>query len=262
VYTAELNKDGTLGKIKPIITDLPDAGQHHNRTLKFGPDSMLYISIGSTCNTCNETTKESATMLQMKPDGSRRRIYCKGLRNTIGFDWNPITQELWGWDNGVDHQGDTISKEEFNKLTDGGDYGWPYIYEKGFFDRHHDPKGMTHEEYASKTTYPVLTYDAHAASMEFMFYKGTQFPEEYRNDGFIAFRGSWNRRQPAGYNIVRVHFNKAGQPVSLENFFYGFLIENSTAEFGRPVGIAQYIDGSLLVSDDTNGVIYRITYKK
>jgi glucose/arabinose dehydrogenase len=105
IYTVEVKKDGSLGGFKVLLADLPDAGQHHNRTLKFGPDSLLYVSIGSTCNICNESTKESATMIRMKPDGSNRKIFCKGLRNTIGFDWHPQTRQLWGWDNGMDDLG-------------------------------------------------------------------------------------------------------------------------------------------------------------
>lgn len=261
IYTAELNSDGTLGKMIPIVSDLPDAGQHHNRTLKFGPDTMMYISIGSTCNSCEETNKEAATMLQARPDGTGRRIYSKGLRNTIGFDWHPVTHELWGWDNGTDHLGDTIGKEELNHLQYGGDYGWPFVFEKGLFDRHHDPKNMTHEEYSAKTVFPSLLYYAHGASMEFIFYTGAQFPQAYRNGAFVAMRGSWNRQQPVGYRVLFVRFDNSGKPVAAEDFMYGFLTDNNTSEFGRPVGLAQYTDGSLLVTDDVNGLIYRIIYE-
>jgi glucose/arabinose dehydrogenase len=262
VYSVDLRKDGLLGNIKPIITDLPDAGQHHNRTLKFGPDTMMYISAGSTCNICEETNKEAATMMRCRPDGSERIIYSRGLRNTIGFDWHPQTKELWGWDNGMDQLGDTVSKEELNQLKEGADYGWPFIYDKGQFERHHDPKNSTHEEYVKKTTFPDILYDAHAASMEFIFYTGAQFPDNYRNDGFVAMRGSWNTKAPVGYRVLRVKLNKAGKPTGTEDFLTGFLVDNNTSEFGRPVGIAQYIDGSLLISDDVNGIIYRIYYKQ
>jgi len=260
VYTAELNKDGTLGRFKVLLTDLPDAGQHHNRTLKFGPDSMLYISIGSTCNICNETTKEAATIIRMKPDGTNRKVYSKGLRNTIGFDWHPKTGQLWGWDNGMDDLGDTIGKEELNMLVDSGDYGWPFIFEKGMFAMRHSPRDKSHAQYDLTTVHPVLLYDAHAASMEFMFYKGNQFPEAYRNDAFVCMRGSWNRKEPSGHVVLRVKYDEAGNAIGLEEFLSGFLVENNTARFGRPVGLALYTDGSLLVSDDLNGMIYRITY--
>lgn len=260
VYTAEIKKDGKLGPMIPIISDLPDAGQHHNRTLKFGPDTMMYISIGSTCNSCEETNREAAAMLIAKPDGTGRRIYSRGLRNTIGFDWHPKTGLLWGWDNGIDQLGDTVGKEELNQLRDGADYGWPYIYEHGKFERHHDPKNSTHEAYVKRTSFPALLYDAHAASMEFMFYRGKQLPEEYRTGAFVAMRGSWNRRKPAGYCVLFVQYDQHGTPIGTEDFLTGFLVDNDTAEFGRPVGIAMYTDGSLLITDDVNGVIYRIRY--
>jgi glucose/arabinose dehydrogenase len=262
IYTAPLKTNGRLGQLKPIITDLPDAGQHHNRTIGFGPDSLLYISIGSTCNSCVETNRESAAMLAARPDGSGRRIFSKGLRNTIGFDWHPTTKELWGWDNGTDHLGDERGREELNKLTENSDYGWPFVFEEGKPDRHHDPKNLSHAEYAAKCVNPSLTYTAHGASMSFIFYRGNQFPNEYRNCGFVAMRGSWNRKEPTGHCVLLVRYNDQGQPKSYEDFFSGFLIENSKSRFGRPVGLAQYIDGSLLVSDDLNGIIYKISYPR
>lgn len=260
IYTAELRKDGALGAMIPIISDLPDAGQHHNRTIKFGPDTMMYLSVGSTCNSCEETNREAACLLVCKPDGTGRRIYSKGLRNTIGFDWHPATGMLWGWDNGIDQLGDTVGKEELNLLVDGADYGWPYIYEKGKFEIHHDPKNSTHAEYVKKTSFPHLLFDAHGASMEFFFYTGKQFPARYRNGGFVAMRGSWNRKDPVGYKVLYVSYDRLGMPVATETFLSGFLTDGNTSEFGRPVGLAQYTDGSLLVSDDVNGVIYRISY--
>jgi glucose/arabinose dehydrogenase len=121
---------------------------------------------------------------------------------------------------------------------------------------------MTHAEYAAKCVDPELLYDAHGASMEFMFYRGSQFPERYRNSGFVAMRGSWNREKPVGYEVLFVEYDGKGKPVKTESFFSGFLVDNNKGEFGRPVGLVQYTDGSLLVSDDVNGVIYRISYSK
>jgi glucose/arabinose dehydrogenase len=262
IYKANIKADGSLGFMKPIITDLPDAGQHHNRTVRFSRDSMMYISVGSTCNSCEETNKEAASMLVARPDGTGRRVYAKGLRNTIGFDWHPLTNELWGWDNGMDHLGDDEGKEELNHLIDNGNYGWPFIYEKKKYDRHHDPPTMTHKAYAEKCVDPTLLFDAHGASMEFIFYTGKQFPSKYKNGGFVAMRGSWNRQNPAGYRVLFVQFDDKGNAVKTEDFFHGFLVDNNKGEFGRPVGLAQYVDGSLLVSDDVNGVIYRISWSK
>ncbi len=259
-YSADINKDGTVGALKQIMKDLPDGGQHGNRTLAVGPDNNLYVSVGSTCNACNETSPESATMVQAKLDGTGRRIYAKGLRNTIGFDWHPQTKELYGFDHGIDWLGDEEQPEELNKLTDGADYGWPYVYANGKFEMHHDPKGMTHEQYAAKSTNPVLLYDAHAAPMSLLFYTGNQFPKDFSGDALATMHGSWNRKDPKGYKVVRVRFEN-GKPAKIEDFISGFLTENNTAQFGRPCGLAQLKDGSVLMSDDANGVIYRIAYK-
>lgn len=261
VYTATVNKDGTLSALKEIVKGLPDGGQHGNRTLKFGPDNFLYISCGSTCNTCNETSPLSATMLQAKADGSNLHIYAKGLRNTIGFDWSPQTGELWGFDHGIDWLGDNDQQEELNKITNQGDYGWPYVYADGKFEMHADPAGMTHEEYAAKCTAPALLYTAHAAPMAMLFYTGRQFPEQYRNDAFVTMHGSWNRKDASGYKIVRVRFEN-GRPTGFEDFVTGFLTDGGQSQFARICGLVQYTDGSLLASDDANGVVYRISYKK
>lgn len=258
IYTANINKDGTLGELKEIANGFPEAGQHADRSLEFGPDGLLYIQVGSTCNACEETHEENATLVQMKPDGSGRRIYAKGLRNFIGFDWHPQTKELYGFDHGIDWLGDTTQKEELNKIVDGGNYGWPYVFEDGKANLADEPpQGMTWEEYAKKTEFPVLTYDAHSAPMDFLFYTGSQFPQEYRGDAIATLHGSWNRSEPVGYKVVRVRFEN-GQPKRIEDFVTGFLVDGGKAHFGRPVGLAQHRDGSILFADDDNGVIYRV----
>ncbi|MFC6996948.1 PQQ-dependent sugar dehydrogenase [Rufibacter roseus] len=259
VYTTEINKDGTFGSLKEIMDGLPEGGQHNNRTLAFGPDGKLYISVGSTCNACEETSDLNATMLQADADGKNRRIFAKGLRNTIGFDWHPQTKVLYGFDHGIDWLGDEVSKEEFNKLEDGADYGWPYVYENGKPNKADEPKNMTWAEYAKKAKNPELMYKAHAAPLGMVFYTGSQFPKEYQGDAIATMHGSWNRQEAVGYNLVRVKFQN-GQPTQIEEFITGFLTNNNKAQFGRPCGIAQHPDGSLLFSDDDNGVIYRVAY--
>lgn len=262
IYSADIKSDGTLGELKTIAKDFPEGGQHPNRTIEFGPDGMLYVSVGSTCNACGETNDENATLVQMKPDGSGRRIFAKGLRNTIGFAWHPQTKELYGFDHGIDWLGDTTQKEELNKLLEGGDYGWPYVYENGKANLADEPpKGMTWEEYARKTRFPALTYTAHSAPMDMVFYNGSQFPEEYKGDAIVTLHGSWNRSEPMGYKVVRVRYEN-GQPTSVEDFVTGFLVNGNKEQFGRVVGLAQHKDGSLLITDDDNGVIYRVGYKK
>ncbi|RDC63373.1 PQQ-dependent sugar dehydrogenase [Adhaeribacter pallidiroseus] len=261
LYVADMNPDGTLGTPQLLLNDLPDAGQHPNRTIAFGPDDKLYITVGSTCNSCPEPNKENATILQANPDGSNRVVYAKGLRNTIGFGWHPQTGVLWGLDHGIDWLGDNDQKEEVNQIKQGANYGWPYIYGEGKYNPGDRPEGdTTYQQYLQKTTLPVLTYQAHAAPLQMVYYTGTKFPAEYQNDAFVAMRGSWNRSSPVGYSVVRLHFEN-GQPTRFEDFLTGFLVNNNKAHFARPVGLAVHPDGSLLLSDDTNGVIYRIAYQ-
>ncbi|GAB2542233.1 PQQ-dependent sugar dehydrogenase [Spirosoma aerophilum] len=266
VYTAAINADGTLGTPQQIMSGLPDAGQHPNRTIAFGPDGFMYITVGSTCNACADSNPESATILRANPDGSGRRIFAKGLRNTIGFGWHPETKELYGFDHGIDWLGDEQQKEELNSIKDGGFYGWPYIYGDGNYNPHPRPMGdTTYAQILAKTTLPSLQYDAHAAPLGMIFYTSTgaagSFPTEYVNDAFATMRGSWNRSQPSGYKVVRVHF-EGGKPVRIDDLVTGFVVNNNQAQFGRPVGIATMPDGSLLFSEDNNGVIYRVSYKK
>ncbi|MCF0065293.1 PQQ-dependent sugar dehydrogenase [Dyadobacter chenwenxiniae] len=261
VYEAAMNADGTLGQPKMLINDLPDGGQHPNRTIAFGPDKKMYITVGSTCNSCVEPNPELATILRAEEDGSNRKIFASGLRNTIGFGWHPETSELWGMDHGIDWLGDDEQKEEVNQIKQNAHYGWPYIYGEGKYNPGTRPTGdTTYQQYLKKTTLPSLTYQAHAAPMSMAFYTGSMFPGEYKNDAFVAMRGSWNRSSPVGYRIVRMHF-ESGKPVRFEDFVTGFIVNNNRAHFGRLVGVAMHKDGSLLFSDDTNGVIYRVAYK-
>lgn len=259
IYRAQIQSDGTVAEPQLIIDGLPDGGQHPNRTLAVGPDNKLYISVGSTCNSCPEPNKMNATMVRANPDGSMPEIFAKGLRNTIGFGWHPASNEMWGMDHGIDWLGDNEQEEELNQIVQNGNYGWPYIYGDGNYNPGDDPPGdTTYQQYLSITKLPSLGYQAHSAPMQLAFYTGQLFPEEYRNDAFIAMRGSWNRSEPAGYKVVRIHFEN-GKPVSFMDFLTGFLVDNNKSHFGRLVGVAVHPDGSLLVSDDTNGVIYRIT---
>ncbi|SHI95351.1 Glucose/arabinose dehydrogenase, beta-propeller fold [Hymenobacter daecheongensis DSM 21074] len=260
LYVADIKADGTLGELKTLYKDLPDAGQHPNRTINFGPDGKLYLSVGSTCNACDERNKESATLLQINTDGSGRRVFAKGLRNTIGFGWHPSTKALWGFDHGIDWLGDEDQREELNEIKEGADYGWPYVYADGKIPPHPQPADMTPEQYAAKTTKPVQLYAAHAAPLGMVFNTGTQFPKEYQHDAFVTMHGSWNRAEPSGYRIVRVRFDAQGRATGIEDFVTGWLVNNNKEQFGRVCGIAQHPDGSLLVSDDAGGVIYRVAY--
>lgn len=262
VFVAPIQPDGRLGQLRMIVHDLPDAGQHANRVLAFGPDGMLYISVGSTCNACNETNAENATILRATPDGKSRTIFASGLRNTIGFDWNPETGELWGFDHGIDFLGDEVQPEELNKIEAGKQYGWPHVYGdgSGINPQSTPPGGISKEQWRDMSTPMVLGYTAHAAPMQLKFYTGTAFPADYAGDAFATMRGSWNRNPASGYEIVRVRF-KNGQPTGIEPFVTGFLTDGGKTHIARPVGLAIAKDGSLLMADDANGVIYRIAYK-
>ncbi len=264
LYSAQINSDGTLGQPQTLIDNLPDAGQHPNRTIAFGPDGYLYITVGSTCNACAEPNVEHATILRANADGSNRIVYARGLRNTIGFGWHPQTNELWGFDHGIDWLGDEQQPEELNQIKQNAFYGWPYIYGDGNYNPHPRPMGdTTYAQILARTTLPVLLYEAHAAPLAMVFYTpptsatGALGPD-YQNDAFVTMRGSWNRSQPSGYKVVHVHFEN-GRPVRATDFVTGFLVNNNQAQFGRPVGIATLPDGSLVFTEDNNGVMYRVS---
>lgn len=260
VFRAPLNPDGSLGAIERIINDLPDGGQHPNRTLAFGPDGMLYISVGSSCNACNESNPEHATLLRASPDGKSRTIFASGLRNTLGFAWDPKTGELWGMDHGIDFLGDDVQPEELNHIVKGKQYGWPHIWGKNGQNPQSTPPGeITKAQWAQMSEPMVLGYTAHAAPMQLVFYTGSQFPAAYRGDAFVTMRGSWNRKPASGYEVVRIRFRN-GQPVTFEPFLSGFLTDGGQKHIARPVGLAVTRGGALLVGDDANGGIYRVSY--
>lgn len=262
IFRASILPDGKFGPLELIVDDLPDSGQHPNRTLAVGPDNKLYVSVGSTCNACDESSPESAALLQMNLDGTGRKIFASGLRNTIGFAFEPNSGEIYGMDHGIDWLGDNEQYEELNHIVQGKQYGWPYIYgDSRFNPQDHPPGNITMQEWAARSVEPLGFYTPHAAPMQMTFYTGTQFPGEYQGDAFIAMRGSWNRKPPAGYEVVRIHFD-GGRPVKFEPFVQGFLDRKGDKwiHYGRISGLAQTKDGALLVADDANGVIYRIAY--
>lgn len=261
LFVADIKADGRLGELTMLLGDLPDSGQHPNRTIAWGPDNMLYISVGSTCNTCNESNPENATLLRVSPDGKTRTIFASGLRNTIGFAWHPQTGELWGMDHGIDFMGDEVQKEELNKLERGKMYGWPHVYGANeIYPQSTPPGGLTKEQWRSQSTPMALGYTAHAAPMQMVFGAGTHFPAEYSGDAFVTMRGSWNRNPASGYEIVRVRFAN-GQPGAIEPFLTGFLTDGGATHIARPVGLAIAKDGALLMADDANGIIYRIAHE-
>jgi Raf kinase inhibitor-like YbhB/YbcL family protein len=264
LYSAPVLADGTFGELTKIVDDLPDAGQHANRTIAVGRDGMLYVSVGSTCNECNEPNQENATLLRISPDGRKRTIFASGLRNTIGFDWNPANGQLWGLDQGTDWLGDEAQPEELNRISEGKRYGWPYIFDAGTKNPHlAPPNGLTSTDWDRMSERMVLGYDAHAAAMQLKFARASAFPADAQKDAFATFRGSWNRSQPSGYEVVRIRFDQAGNPTRIEPFLTGFLTTDSGGEAawtGRPTGLAFAPDGSMLITDSENGVLYRVRY--
>jgi Raf kinase inhibitor-like YbhB/YbcL family protein len=261
LFVSTIQPDGRLNPPQLLIGDLPDAGQHANRTIAFGPDGMLWISVGSTCNACNESNPENATLLRAAPDGKSRVIWASGLRNTIGFDWHPVTGELWGLDNGIDFLGDDVQQEELNHIVRAKRYGWPHVYgEGGINPQSTPPGGISKEQWRALSEPMEVGYTAHAAPMQMVFYPGGSFPREFVGDAFATMRGSWNRQPASGYEIVRIRFS-GGVPERPEPFMSGFLSDGGTTHFARPMGLAVAKDGALLMADDANGVIYRISYR-
>ncbi|RFS17546.1 sorbosone dehydrogenase family protein [Emticicia sp. C21] len=265
----QLKQDGTLNNDGEIlINDMPSGGQHPNRTMEFGPDGMLYISVGSLCNDCKESDKEAATILQVDPKTWKRTLYASGLRNTIGFDWHPLTGQLWGVDNGGDAKGNKWPPEELNHIVKGGVYGYPFAYGKKEIDRsREDPAGNTKEEWVKNTQPSVYEFPAHMAPIGFRFFKTSiNVPLDHVDDALVCWHGSWNRSKPVGFKVQRIKFEN-GQPIGEEDFLTGFLkpgfpLMKRKARFGRPAGITVSNTGVVYVSDDANGVIYAIRKTK
>lgn len=269
VFVADIKPDGGLGDLRTIISDLPDAGQHPNRTLAIR-NGKIYITVGSTCNACDETNLEHATIVTTDLNGQKRKVFASGLRNTIGFGWHPVSGKMYGMDHGIDMLGDNDQEEELNEIVENEKYGWAYVYSTGKLNPHNvvpKPLGLTNEDWAKQSKNPVLLYTPHAAPMQMGFNTGAMFPAEYRNDAFVSMRGSWNRNPPSGYEVARVRFDQSGNPQKIEPFLTGFLVKGGApdgkdAHFARLAGLAMLPDGSMLVTDDTNNIIYRISYNQ
>ncbi|MGB9927685.1 MAG: PQQ-dependent sugar dehydrogenase [Methanosarcina sp.] len=234
----------------------PAERSHAWKYIKFGPDGKLYIPVGMPCNVCNLEAEDArfGTIMRMEPNGTQLEIFARGIRNSVGFDWNPQTGELWFTDNGRDWLGDDAPPDELNKApVQGMHFGFPYCHGGDI----PDPE-FGEGRNCSEFTPPEMKLGPHVAALGMTFYTGTMFPEEYRNQTFIAEHGSWNRKIPIGYRISLVKFDENGKAVNYEPFADGWL--QGMAAWGRPVDVLVMPDGSMLVSDDENNAIYRISY--
>jgi glucose/arabinose dehydrogenase len=256
--------EATLRATNPTkLADLPGRGGHSTRSIVFNGGKM-YISAGSSCNVCVEKDPRRAAVMEFNPDGSGLKIFAKGLRNAVGIAVNPKTDTVWATVNGRDWLGDNLPPETIYDLgKNGGDGGWPYCYG----DRVPDPNfTKSGDNRCQSVLEPKVQMQAHSAPLGLAFYEGSVFPPEYRNNIFVAFHGSWNRSNPTGYKIIRVKLDDKGQPIGgAQDFITGWLAPGETKHgrwMGRPVGIAFADDGSMYVSDDAGGVIYRVTYGK
>jgi len=235
------------------LASLPSGGNHWTRTLRFGPDGALYVTVGSSCNACIESEPRRAVMLRFQPDGSGEEIYATGLRNSVGFDWQPGSGDLYATDNGRDLLGDDVPPCELNRIVRGGFYGWPFA----MGDRVPDPElGAGHEAQIAASIPPAHRFAAHNAPLGMTFLRGTNLPEAYRGAALVALHGSWNRTHKDGYKVVSLHWRPDGS-IEQRDFATGFL--RGEEVIGRPVDVAEGPDGAIYVSDDYAGAIYRIT---
>ncbi|HEX9851115.1 PQQ-dependent sugar dehydrogenase, partial [Candidatus Deferrimicrobium sp.] len=263
LYVAEIGRilrfDGIESRLSsppaPVVVNesFPKDEHHGWKFIRFGPDGMLYIPVGAPCNICEQADPRYAAILRMRPDGTGLEVFASGVRNTVGFDWSPATGELWFTDNGRDLMGDDLPPDELNRAPGKGlHFGFPYVHGKNIPDPKFGARGKP-----AGFTPPEWELPAHVASLGMRFYTGRMFPPGYRGQVFIAEHGSWNRSKPIGYRVslVRLEGNHAA---SREVFADGWL--QGGRAWGRPVDVQEMPDGSLLVSDDMAGRIYRITY--
>jgi len=265
LYVAEVNRiirfDAITAQLatppKPtVVFDKFPSDRHHGwKYLRFGPDNKLYTAVGAPCNICKPEKDIYASLVRLNSDGSDFEIIGHGMRNSVGFDWQPGTNALFFTENGRDYLGEDIPPDELNQWSGVGDhFGFPYCHGGDI----PDPE-FGKDKKCTEFKPPVWKFGAHMAALGIRFYSGKQFPGEYKNQLLVAQHGSWNRAEPQGYRVVLIKF-KEDHPIAEQVFITGWLGQDGKA-LGRPVDILQMPDGSVLISDDTLGVIYRVTYK-
>lgn len=237
-----------------LSKDLPGGGGHSTRTVVQGPDGRLYVAAGSSCNACIEEDPRRAAVMRFPAQGGKGEIYARGLRNTVGLAFHPVTGELWGVDNGRDMLGDDVPPEELNRIIAGADYGWPYCFGAAVPD-----PDLGTQQRCAPTRPPTVAMQAHSAPLGIAFGQGLAFPERYRQALLVAFHGSWNRSKPTGYKLIGIPF-AAGKPQGKPfDIISGWLDEGNA--WGRPVDPLVGADGALYLSDDSAGAVYRITWE-
>jgi glucose/arabinose dehydrogenase len=239
-----------------VVTDrFPKDGHHGWKYIAFGPDGWLYVPVGAPCNVCTADPERYALISRIRPDGSGYEVFARGVRNTVGFDWHPETGDLWFNDHGRDWLGDDLPSCELNRATRPGlHFGFPYCHQGDTPDPEFGARRA-----CSEFVPPVLKQGGHVAPDGLKFYTGTMFPAEYRNRILIAQHGSWNRSRKSGYRVVMVTVAD-GKAVRQEPFVEGWL--DDERHWGRPVDLLVLRDGSVLISDDFAGVVYRVTYRR
>jgi glucose/arabinose dehydrogenase len=264
LYVAEISRilryDDIEARLRdppaPVVVNgsYPDNEGHGWKYIAFGPDGRLYVPIGAPCNIC-DPPPPFASITRINPDGTGFEIYASGIRNTVGFDWDPLTGELWFTDNGRDYLGNDQPPDELNHAPHAGmNFGFPYVHGRNITDPEF---GKGHS--AAGFTPPEVELDAHVAALGMKFYTGSMFPEVYKNNIFIAEHGSWDRDVPIGYRIEVVTLDKNRTATGHQVFAEGWLQDGNAR--GRPVDVLVMHDGSLLVSDDMANAIFRITYQ-
>jgi len=243
-----------VGAYERVVTGLPGGGNHWKKSLRFGPDGLMYVTFGSSCNVCIEKDKRRATLMRYQPDGSGEEIYASGLRNSEGFDWN-AAGELFATDNGRDLLGDDFPPCELNKVEQGKFYGWPFVNGNNVRDPDY---GKGHEKEVADAVAPVHGFSAHNAPLGVAFLKSEKLPADYQQAALVALHGSWNRTQKDGYKVVSLHWQADGSLVE-KDFMSGFL-QNDKA-LGRPAEIVEAANGDIFISDDYAGAIYRVRYR-
>ncbi len=265
LYVAEISRILRYDNIESNLSSPPKAivvinkfpkDEHHGwKYIAFGPDGKLYVPVGAPCNVCNEKNPVYASITRMNPDGTGLEVFAKGVRNSVGFDWDPQTKELWFTDNGRDNLGDDVPDCELNHAPKAGmHFGFPFCHQGDVLDPEFG-KGRNCNDF----TPPAQKMGAHVAPLGMRFYSGSQFPAAYKNRVFIAQHGSWNRSTPVGYRVMMatVENNKV---TKYETFADGWL--QGTSVSGRPSDVIVDGDGALLISDDKSGAIYKVSYKQ